>query len=234
MKPEEVDDSRMPVPGRRTDRLRRTRAAPKQPPPGPGYNSMHQAEGQRRQQTEPGRQLRPWVAWLTGGQRVLRAVADIYRDTGPVAAIVTDCGDPATWRFWADAQAGKSNAIGRLRRARSPEGAGLRSSAGAWRRWLEPGTPEWHPTRDDLAAEVARMRWGALSLGMSASRTVLTIWPIPRATSSGTIAAGDRPAALAAVLPTDDHAGKPPTSPGDEVTSHSSMRVGPDRPSDTG
>ena len=48
----------------------------------------------------------PWVVMADpeGNEFCVLEPRDIYRDTGPVAAIVTDCSDPATLaRFWADA-----------------------------------------------------------------------------------------------------------------------------------
>ncbi|SCF72014.1 hypothetical protein GA0115254_1126107 [Streptomyces sp. Ncost-T10-10d] len=39
-----------------------------------------------------------------GGQRVLLEPREIYRDTGPIAAVVVDCADPRTMaRFWDEA-----------------------------------------------------------------------------------------------------------------------------------
>ena len=89
---------------------------------------------------------------------------DIYRDTGPVAAILTDCRDPAAQaRFWAGASGWE------IRRAED-EIAGLRSPAGTGP-YLEflrvPGEktvknrlhPDVAPYRGgDPAAEVARLR----------------------------------------------------------------------------
>jgi predicted enzyme related to lactoylglutathione lyase len=89
---------------------------------------------------------------------------DIYRDTGPVAAILTDCGDPAALaRFWVRASGWEVR--------RDEDGiAGLRSPAGTGP-YLEflrvPGHktvknrvhPDVAPYRDDdAAAEVARLR----------------------------------------------------------------------------
>jgi hypothetical protein len=89
---------------------------------------------------------------------------DIYRDTGPVAAIVVDCGDPAALvRFWAGATGWQ------LKRAED-NAAGLRSAAatGPYLEFLRvPGRkavknrlhPDVAPYRgDDPAAEVARLR----------------------------------------------------------------------------
>ena len=108
----------------------------------------------------------PWAVMADpeGNEFCVLEPRDIYRDTGPVAAIVTDCGDPATLaRFWADA-------AGWQVKRTADNFAGLRSAEGTGP-YLEflrvPGKKmvknRVHPDvalyrGDDPAAEVARMR----------------------------------------------------------------------------
>jgi hypothetical protein len=89
---------------------------------------------------------------------------EIYRDTGPIAAVVVDCADPrAMARFW-DA------AIDWTQRAVTDEYAALRSAGGAgpYLEFLRRPGVKTAPDRvhldllphpgDDKAAEVARLR----------------------------------------------------------------------------
>jgi len=108
----------------------------------------------------------PWVVMADpeSNEFCVLEPRDMYRDTGPVAAILTDCGDPAALaRFWASAagwqiERAEDDIVG----LRSPEGAGP---------YLEflrvPGKkavknrlhPDVAPFRmDDPAVEVARLR----------------------------------------------------------------------------
>lgn len=88
----------------------------------------------------------------------------IYRDTGPIAAVVVDCADPrAMARFWADATDWTLLEV-------SDDQARLRSAAGVGPHLEFLRTPDAHTKRhrvhldvapyrsDDLAAEVARLR----------------------------------------------------------------------------
>ena len=108
----------------------------------------------------------PWVVLADpeGNEFCVLEPRDVYRDTGPVAAIVTDCADPAAVaRFWAEAAGWPLiRDEGGLIGLRSPGGTGpdlefLRA----------PGPklvknrvhPDVAPFRgDDPAAEVARLR----------------------------------------------------------------------------
>jgi predicted enzyme related to lactoylglutathione lyase len=108
----------------------------------------------------------PWVVMADpeGNEFCVLEPRDIYRDTGPVAAIVTDCGDPAALaRFWVGASGWDITRT-------ADQIVGLRSPAGVGP-YLEflrvPGEkvvknrvhPDVAPYRgDDLAAEVARLR----------------------------------------------------------------------------
>jgi predicted enzyme related to lactoylglutathione lyase len=108
----------------------------------------------------------PWAVMADpeGNEFCVLEPRDIYRDTGPVAAILTDCHDPAALaRFWAAAAGWEITRT-------EDEIAGLRSPGGAGP-YLEflrvPGRktvknrvhPDVAPYRgDDPAAEVARLR----------------------------------------------------------------------------
>jgi predicted enzyme related to lactoylglutathione lyase len=108
----------------------------------------------------------PWVVMADpeGNEFCVLEPRDIYRDTGPVAAIVTDCGDPAALaRFWVSASGWDVTRT-------EDQAAGLRSPAGVGP-YLEflrvPDQkvvknrvhPDVAPYRgDDPAAEVARLR----------------------------------------------------------------------------
>jgi predicted enzyme related to lactoylglutathione lyase len=128
----------------------------------------------------------PWVVLADpeGNEFCVLEPRDIYRDTGPVAAILTDCADPATLaRFWADA------AGWRVVRTED-QLVGLRSPAGVgpyleFLRVPDHKTvknrihPDVAPYRgEDPAAEVARLRAGGAVLadvgqGDNVSWTVL-------------------------------------------------------------
>ena len=114
----------------------------------------------------------PWVVMADpeGNEFCVLEPRDSYRDTGPVAAILTDCADPAALaRFWAGAAGWPV--------MRSEEQlAGLRSPAGVGP-YLEflrvPGRktvknrihPDVAPYRgEDPAAEVARLRAAGATL----------------------------------------------------------------------
>ncbi|HEX9356986.1 MAG TPA: VOC family protein [Streptosporangiaceae bacterium] len=108
----------------------------------------------------------PWVVMADpeGNEFCILEPRDIYRDTGPVAAILTDCADPAALaRFW-------SSAAGWPVSRTEDQLVGLRSPAGVGP-YLEflpvPGEkvvknrvhPDVAPYRgDDPTAEVARLR----------------------------------------------------------------------------
>jgi predicted enzyme related to lactoylglutathione lyase len=114
----------------------------------------------------------PWVVMADpeGNEFCVLEPRDIYRDTGPVAAILTDCGDPAALaRFWA-------GAAGWEIKRTEDEIVGLRSPAGVGP-YLEflrvPDEkavknrihPDVAPYRGgDPAAEVARLRGAGASL----------------------------------------------------------------------
>jgi predicted enzyme related to lactoylglutathione lyase len=130
----------------------------------------------------------PWVVMADpeGNEFCVLEPRDEYRDTGPVAAILTDCADPAALaRFWAGAAGwpvARTEDAGQL--------VGLRSAAGVGP-YLEflrvPGGktvknrihPDVAPYRgEDPAAEVARLRAGGAVLadvgqGHDVSWTVL-------------------------------------------------------------
>ena len=108
----------------------------------------------------------PWAVLTDpeGNEFCVLEPRDIYRDTGPVAAILTDCADPAALaRFWAEAagwtvQRTEADIAG----LRAPAGTGpyleflrVRDRKSAKNRWH----PDVAPYRgDDPAAEVARLR----------------------------------------------------------------------------
>ena len=114
----------------------------------------------------------PWavLADPEGNEFCVLEPRDVYRDTGPVAAILTDCADPAALaRFWAGATGWQ------IRRAED-DIVGLRSPAGTGP-YLEflrvPDEklvknrlhPDVAPYRgEDPAAEVARLRAAGAAL----------------------------------------------------------------------
>jgi predicted enzyme related to lactoylglutathione lyase len=128
----------------------------------------------------------PWVVMADpeGNEFCVLEPRDVYRDTGPVAAILTDCADPAALaRFWA-------GAAGWTATRSEDQLAGLRSPAGVgpyleFLRVPDRKTvknrihPDVAPYRgEDPAAEVARLRAAGATLadvgqGDNASWTVL-------------------------------------------------------------
>ena len=89
---------------------------------------------------------------------------EIYRDTGPIAAVVVDCADPRVMaRFWGEAVGWTVHEVsGDHARLRSAEGVGpflefLRTPGGdpVWKRAHLDVLPH---RGDDQAAEVARLR----------------------------------------------------------------------------
>ncbi|MGH3281291.1 MAG: VOC family protein [Trebonia sp.] len=114
----------------------------------------------------------PWAVMADpeGNEFCVLEPRDVYRDTGPVAAILTDCADPAALaRFWA-------GAAGWPVRRTEDQLVGLRSPAGAgpyleFLRVPDHKTvknrihPDVAPYRgEDPAAEVARLRAGGAAL----------------------------------------------------------------------
>jgi predicted enzyme related to lactoylglutathione lyase len=114
----------------------------------------------------------PWVVMADpeGNEFCVLEPRDIYRDTGPVAAILTDCADPAALaRFW-------TGPAGWPVMRSEDEFAGLRSPAGVgpyleFLRVPDRKTvknrihPDVAPYRgEDPAAEVARLRTGGATL----------------------------------------------------------------------
>jgi predicted enzyme related to lactoylglutathione lyase len=128
----------------------------------------------------------PWVVMADpeGNEFCVLEPRDEYRDTGPVAAILTDCADPAALaRFWAEA-------AGWRPKRTEDQLAGLRSAAGVgpyleFLRVPDRKTvknrihPDVAPYRgEDSGAEVARLRAAGAVLadvgqGDDASWTVL-------------------------------------------------------------
>jgi predicted enzyme related to lactoylglutathione lyase len=108
----------------------------------------------------------PWAVMADpeGNEFCVLEPRDIYRDTGPVAAILTDCHDPAALaRFWAAAAGWEiTRTEDEISGLRSPGGTGpylefLRVSG---RKTVKNRVhPDVAPYRgDDPAAEVARLR----------------------------------------------------------------------------
>jgi catechol 2,3-dioxygenase-like lactoylglutathione lyase family enzyme len=141
-------------------------------------SAAHQAELVSRAQDLGGRPADvgqgavPWVVMADpeGNEFCVLEPRDIYAGTGPVAAIVTDCADPAAAaRFWADAAGWP------LQRA-APGVAGLRSpdGTGPYLEFLQVPGPKvvknrLHPDvapfpGGDPAAEVARLRAAGAAL----------------------------------------------------------------------
>ena len=108
----------------------------------------------------------PWVVLADpeGNEFCVLEPRDVYRDTGPMAAILTDCADPAGLaRFWAEAAGWPvKRAGGDLIALRSPEGTG------PYLEFLRVPDPKLVKNRlhpdvapfpgGDPAAEVARLR----------------------------------------------------------------------------
>jgi hypothetical protein len=108
----------------------------------------------------------PWVVLADpeGNEFCVLEPRDVYHDTGPVAAILTDCGDPAgPARFWAEAAGWPvKRAEGDLIGLRAPGGTG------PYLEFLRAPGPKlvknrFHPDvapfpGDDPGAEVGRLR----------------------------------------------------------------------------
>ncbi|MFD4240979.1 VOC family protein [Streptomyces sp. NPDC058525] len=108
----------------------------------------------------------PWtvLADPEGNEFCVLEPRDVYRDTGPIAAVVVDCTDPqATARFWAEATDRTLHEV-------AGEGAALRSAQGVgpYLEFLRTPDVKTVPDRvrldllpysgDDEKAEVARLR----------------------------------------------------------------------------
>jgi predicted enzyme related to lactoylglutathione lyase len=130
----------------------------------------------------------PWVVMADpeGNEFCVLEPRDEYRDTGPVAAILTDCADPAALaRFWAGAAGWpvrRTEDGGQLVGLRSPAGVGpylefLRVPGGKTvKNRIHPDVAPYRG--EDPAAEVARLRAGGATLadvgqGHDVSWTVL-------------------------------------------------------------
>ncbi|WP_066370554.1 VOC family protein [Herbidospora mongoliensis] len=106
----------------------------------------------------------PWtvLADPEGNEFCVLEPREIYRDTGPIAAVVVDCADPrAMARFWGEA-------TGWTPREVTDDHAALRSAMGPYLELLRTPGVKTAPDRvhldllpypgDDKAAEVARLR----------------------------------------------------------------------------
>ena len=130
----------------------------------------------------------PWVVMADpeGNEFCVLEPRDDYRDTGPVAAILTDCADPAALaRFWAGAAGWpvtRTEDAGQLVGLRSPAGVGpylefLRVPGGKTvKNRIHPDVAPYRG--EDPAAEVARLRAAGATLadvgqGHDVSWTVL-------------------------------------------------------------
>jgi hypothetical protein len=108
----------------------------------------------------------PWtvLADPEGNEFCVLEPRDVYQDTGPVAAVLTDCADPDSLaRFWSQAAGWPVvRSVGELTGLRSPEGVGpylefLRVPGG------KTVKNRWHPDvapflGDESPAEVTRLR----------------------------------------------------------------------------
>ncbi|MEV4457915.1 VOC family protein, partial [Microbispora sp. NPDC049633] len=90
---------------------------------------------------------------------------EIYRDTGPIAAVVVECADPrAMARFWSEAVNWTVHEVtGDHARLRSAEGVGpylefVRTRPGAMTTWTRVHLDLLPYPGDDQAAEAARLR----------------------------------------------------------------------------
>ncbi|MEU6355838.1 VOC family protein [Streptomyces sp. NPDC047072] len=105
----------------------------------------------------------PWVvlADIEGNEFCVLEPREIYRDTGPIAAVVVDCADPrAMARFWGEATDWTVREV-------ADDHASLRSSKGPYLEFLRTPDTKTVPDRlhldllpypgDDKAAEVARL-----------------------------------------------------------------------------
>ena len=108
----------------------------------------------------------PWAVMADpeGNEFCVLEPRDVYRDTGPVAAILTDCHDPAALaRFWAGAAGWKiTRTEDEIVGLRCPDGTGpyLEFLRVPGRKTVKNRVhPDVAPYRgDDPAAEVARLR----------------------------------------------------------------------------
>ena len=136
----------------------------------------------------------PWTVMADpeGNEFCVLEPRDIYRDTGPVAAILTDCADPmALAQFWVAAAGWQiERADEHLAGLRSPAGVGPTwSSCGCpTRKWSRTGgTQTWRRT----AVRTRPAKWrGCVTrappwpMSGSTRRCPGPCWPIPRGTSS--------------------------------------------------
>ena len=114
----------------------------------------------------------PWVVMADpeGNEFCVLEPRDVYRDTGPVAAILTDCADPAALaRFWAGAAGWPvTRTEDQLVGLRSPAGVGpylefLRVPGGKTvKNRIHPDVAPYRG--EDPAAEVARLRAAGAAL----------------------------------------------------------------------
>ena len=114
----------------------------------------------------------PWVVMADpeGNEFCVLEPRDVYRDTGPVAAILTDCADPAALaRFWAEAAGWPvTRTEDQLVGLRSPAGVGpylefLRVPGGKTvKNRIHPDVAPYRG--EDPAAEVARLRTAGAAL----------------------------------------------------------------------
>ena len=114
----------------------------------------------------------PWVVMADpeGNEFCVLEPRDVYRDTGPVAAILTDCADPAALaRFWAEAAGWPvTRTEEQLVGLRSPAGVGpylefLRVPGGKTvKNRIHPDVAPYRG--EDPAAEVARLRAAGAAL----------------------------------------------------------------------
>ena len=116
----------------------------------------------------------PWVVMADpeGNEFCVLEPRDVYRDTGPVAAILIDCADPAALaRFWAGAAGWpvtRSEDAGQLVGLRSPARVGpylefLRVAGGKTvKNRIHPDVAPYRG--EDPGAEVARLRAGGATL----------------------------------------------------------------------
>jgi Glyoxalase-like domain len=130
----------------------------------------------------------PWtvLADPEGNEFCILEPRDVYRDTGPVAAVIIDCADPAALApFWASAAGWPvTHAEDRIAALRSTAGAGpylelLRAPGGT------PAKNRLHPDvapyrGDDPAAEVARLtRAGAVPADVGQGEVPWTVLADP-------------------------------------------------------